>query len=163
MPCNCNLWTCGDCPSNRLKNVYLQANELHDRESAAHEPRKETTALVSSGPSAQNTQTTSYGTNSDDHDESSAEKGYSQELKDLLEKESRVPWHRIRQISALFLSVIIINIIEGSGEFSCGSGGFVGLQIANVVVIILFGIYIQRDMVHETLHKHALSYEFGGQ
>ncbi|KAG9295326.1 hypothetical protein G9A89_000218, partial [Geosiphon pyriformis] len=35
------------------------------------------------------------------HDQSSAEKGYSTELKKLLEKESRVPWKRVAQISVI--------------------------------------------------------------
>ena len=119
---------------------------------------KETKALISS---SQNNQTTTYGThNREDHHESSAEKGYSTELKKLLEKESRVPWNRIGQLSGLFLAVIVLNILQGSGEFPCGTPGYLGLQITNVVVIVLFAIYIQRDMVHETIAKQALSYEF---
>jgi hypothetical protein len=128
---------------------------LHDRETVAHQKSKETAALLSSKPAGQNTTTSSYGTNSEDH-----EKGYSAELKKLLERESRVPWKRIGQISALFLCVILVNIAEGSGQFPCGSIGFMSLQITNLIIIVLFAIFIHRDMVHETIAKQALSYEF---
>lgn len=131
---------------------------MHARETAARAPKKETTPLVAStNATASQTKTSSYGT--DGHGDN-VEKGYSAELQELLEKESRVPWKRIAQLSALFLVVIIINLVEGSGQVLCGSVGFIGLQVTNVVAIILFAIYFQRDVVDETLAKKALSYEF---
>ena len=101
-----------------------------------------------------------YATDEQDGDSSAIEKGYSNELKQILEKESRVPWQRIAQLSGLFLVVILLNLVEGSGTIPCGSVGFIGLQVTNVIVIILFAIYIQRDVVNETVAKQALSYEF---
>lgn len=47
---------------------------------------KKRRALISTNPVSQTIKATSYGTNSEDHDQSSAEKGYSTELKELLER-----------------------------------------------------------------------------
>ncbi len=138
-----------------------KANQMHARESAELLASKETTALMSGDDatgSSSNGKSVSYGTQ--DTDMRQYGSAGTNELIRLLEEESRVPWIRISQLSALFLTVVILNIFEGSGKVGCGSTGFISLEIANIVVIVVFAICIQRKMVQETTMKQALSYEF---
>jgi hypothetical protein len=116
----------------------------------------------------------SYGTkdSSDsknmDDDNSSSVSGTSAELARLVEQESNIPWTRIFELSGLFLVVVGLNMLKGSGgklewlsfEVKCGSAAFYWLEKSNLVLIVLFALYIRRELIRETAHKQALRYQF---
>ena len=90
------------------------------------------------------------------------------ELVQLLEQEAKVPRNRVWQLSALFLTVVVLNLVKGGGsqltwlpiQITCGSSAFVTLEVANVVIIVLFAIHVRQTLIEDTAKKHALGYEF---
>lgn len=112
------------------------------------------------------TRSISYGTK--DASETLSQRLNRSGLDQLLEEESRVPWSKILNLSALFFTVVVLNLLKGSGdnlewlpfEVTCGSTAFHTLEVANVVIIVLFAIYVRHTLIQETLEKQALSYQF---
>lgn len=113
----------------------------------------------------------SYGTedsshSEDDNDQRAREN--TRKLAKLLKQESKTPWKRICEMSSLFFVVVALNLLKGSGnamewfpfEIKCGTIPFFLLEKINLVVIVLFAIYIRRQLILDTTKKQALSYVF---
>ena len=89
--------------------------------------------------------------------------GSTQELAKLLEQESKVPWKRVFQLSGLFFTVIVLNLLTGSGnnlewfpvDITCGSIPFFLLEKVTLVIIVLFAMFIRRQLIQETAKKIA--------
>ena len=76
------------------------------------------------------------------------------ELVQLLEQEAKVPRKRVWQLSALFLTVVVLNLVKGGGsqlmwlpfEITCGSTAFVTLEVANNTIIRVTKASISKEM-----------------
>jgi uncharacterized membrane protein YfcA len=144
--------------------MLYQANQMYAAETAEMENAKELSTLLP----LTNTSATcnEYGTNQNSDAVSTEESSF--ELVHLLEQEAKVPWYRVWQLSALFLTVVTLNLIKGGGshlswlpfQVTCGSTAFITLQIANVVIIVVFAMYVRHTLIEDTVKKLALSYEF---
>ncbi len=134
---------------------------MHAVESACRVESSEFVALVSQ------TNYTSHSYGSRDIELSSKEEAIS-ELSKLLEEESKAPWTRILQLSALFLLVICLNLLKGGRsllqwlpfEVPCGSIVSFALDIMNVSIILLFAKQVRGTLIDETSRKLTLSYRF---
>jgi hypothetical protein len=122
---------------------------------------------LSYGGTKDSSSSESIGNNNDNDNDNNTIS--SPELERLLEQESKVPWTRIAEVSGLFVVVVGLNLLSGSGgslewllpfEIKCGSPAFYWLERSIWVLIVVFALYIRRELIRDTANKQALQYEF---
>ena len=174
---NLSKFQCLLCKANQMHAVESNNGKTITTDIAAKEdeealiaPVVESQGSSLSSSSSSSARSLSYGTQGDSCSGSMVETpSLSKELARFLEKESHVPWVRIAELVGLFLAVVVLNLVKGSGdklewllpfEVTCGSPGYNWLGKINLVLILAFALYIRQELIRDTAHKQALHYEF---
>lgn len=88
------------------------------------------------------------------------------ELQKLLEEESKIPEANIKILVALFVVVLVVNLLKGGGAFTsplgirCGSPGFWMANVMMLVWILAITIYVRNYLVKKHYRKVAVGFEF---
>jgi len=96
----------------------------------------------------------------------SAPSEYKKELKQLLEDEKKVPMEKIGVLVAMFVVIVMINILKGGGAFRsplgivCGTNGYWFTNAGMLVFIVVVSIFIRSYLVEKHRKKIKVGFPF---
>jgi uncharacterized membrane protein YfcA len=86
----------------------------------------------------------------------------------IIEHERNTPYEKVFLISILFLCVIVINVLKGSGgnlewvplEIVCGTWAFFATEALTLIIILIFAAYVRHNLLKQAELKDLVDYEY---